>query len=75
MSPNFKILKSKKVWNKYKLGKVKLTKYCTFPIYKLPEIMYDVSQSHSASDRISEANKLPAFGVEKSCFLIAKGTT
>ena len=37
--------------------------------------MYDVSQSHSASDRISEANKLPAFGVEKSCFLIAKGTT
>ena len=40
--------------------------------------MYDVSQYHSASDpsdRISEANKLPAFGVEKSCFLIAKGTT
>ena len=58
-----------------KLGKVKLTKYCTFPIYKLPEIMYDVSQSHSASDRRLEANKLPAFGVEKSCFLIAKGTT
>ena len=52
-----------------------MTNYCTFPILKLPEIMYDVSQSHSASDRISEANKLPAFGVEKSCFLIAKGTT
>ena len=37
--------------------------------------MHDVSQSHSASDRMSEAHKLPAFGVEKSCFLIAKGTT
>ena len=37
--------------------------------------MYDASQSHSASDRISEANKVSTFGIEKSCFLIASEPT